>query len=273
MIDAPRMPAMFNTGQVIFGWCAAYAEAKEPRFLESLKKAANFMVETMDSDGAWRKHLGLFAHPDLDEYAYNVRAAWALMKAHEVSGDAGYRDAGRRNVEHVVSMTQTNGWTPKNCLNDAGAPLLHTIAYTLQGLLESVVILNEQGAVNVVLTASGHLLNAMEMAGTLRGRYDSQWKPTVRWRCLTGEAQMAITWLRLSKLTGDEKWRNAALRLNEGLKRLQVVNGPPEIAGAIKGSYPVFREYGRYEYLNWATKFFMDALLLELGVESASVRG
>jgi len=31
----------------------------------------------------------------------------------------------------------------------------------------------------------------------------------------------------------------------------------------VKGSHPFDGEYGRYEVLNWATKFFVDALLLD----------
>ena len=35
------------------------------------------------------------------------------------------------------------------------------------------------------------------------------------------------------------------------------------LRGGVKGSHPFDGEYGRYEVLNWATKFFVDALLLD----------
>ena len=35
------------------------------------------------------------------------------------------------------------------------------------------------------------------------------------------------------------------------------------IKGAISGSYPIWGEYQRLAFPNWATKFFVDALLLE----------
>jgi len=39
--------------------------------------------------------------------------------------------------------------------------------------------------------------------------------------------------------------------------------GPPETRGGIKGSFPIFGQYGTYQYLNWACKFFVDANMLE----------
>jgi len=40
----------------------------------------------------------------------------------------------------------------------------------------------------------------------------------------------------------------------------------PGVHGGIKGSHPIWAEYAPFEYLNWATKFFADALLLDLTV-------
>jgi hypothetical protein len=41
------------------------------------------------------------------------------------------------------------------------------------------------------------------------------------------------------------------------------VEGPPETRGAIKGSFPVNGQYGAYQYLSWACKFFVDSNMLE----------
>jgi len=48
--------------------------------------------------------------------------------------------------------------------------------------------------------------------------------------------------------------RRTAPALSQGLR------------GGIKGSYPLDGEYGRYEVLNWATKFFVDALIRHDGL-------
>jgi hypothetical protein len=41
-------------------------------------------------------------------------------------------------------------------------------------------------------------------------------------------------------------------------------NGSIETRGGIKGSFPVFGGYCPYQYLNWASKFFIDANMAEL---------
>jgi hypothetical protein len=33
--------------------------------------------------------------------------------------------------------------------------------------------------------------------------------------------------------------------------------------GGIRGSFPAYGGYGTYQFLNWAAKFFVDALLAE----------
>jgi hypothetical protein len=45
------------------------------------------------------------------------------------------------------------------------------------------------------------------------------------------------------------------------------------IRGGIKGSDPIHAEYGTYEYLNWAAKFFADALMLEERLARQGLRG
>jgi hypothetical protein len=40
-------------------------------------------------------------------------------------------------------------------------------------------------------------------------------------------------------------------------------DGTPEMRGGVKGSFPVDGEYGQFEYLSWACKFFIDANILE----------
>src|SRR5699024_2401298 len=101
--------------------------------------------------------------------------------------------------------------------------------------------------------------------GALPGRMDSQWQPAVRWSCLTGNAQMAIIWLRLADIVGDDAFRQNATRANRFNMATQELDGPPETAGAIKGSFPVDGGYMTWRYPNWAAKFFMDALMLEQG--------
>ena len=42
------------------------------------------------------------------------------------------------------------------------------------------------------------------------------------------------------------------------------LDGPEDVRGGVKGSFPVDGGYGTFEYLNWAAKFTIDACLAEL---------
>ena len=113
--------------------------------------------------------------------------------------------------------------------------------------------------------AAQALLARQREDGGLSGRFDSNWEGHARWSCLTGDAQTAIVWFRLFQLTGDRSYYEAGQRLNRFLMKTQnIVTKHPGIRGGIKGSHPIWAEYGSFEYLNWAAKFFADSLMLEL---------
>jgi hypothetical protein len=67
----------------------------------------------------------------------------------------------------------------------------------------------------------------------------------------------------LFQITGEHKFLDSACRTNAYVRARVRVDGPREIRGAVKGSYPVDGEYGQFEYLNWACKFFIDSNNLE----------
>ena len=100
--------------------------------------------------------------------------------------------------------------------------------------------------------------------GSLAGRYDASWRPAAAWSCLTGNAQMALVWQRLAQLEGRADLREAAgkaIRHVCATQDLDTEDGG--VRGGVAGSFPIWGEYGRYEYLNWAAKFLLDALLCE----------
>src|SRR5690606_2591328 len=80
-VDAtPVVPVTFNTGQILFAlasgveWFSAY--------VEPLRRAADWLVATQDSDGCWRKYPTPFAAPG--EKAYETHVAWGLLEAAKV---------------------------------------------------------------------------------------------------------------------------------------------------------------------------------------------
>ncbi|MCL4797992.1 MAG: hypothetical protein KJ025_00285 [Burkholderiales bacterium] len=263
VIGFPPTPAIFNTGQVLFGWAAAYRETGDEAFLRSARRGADFLVAAMDEDGAWRRHGSRYARAGVN--VYDARTAWGLLEAHAVTGDAAYRQAVVRNLEFVLTKQRPNGWFEECCLDDNDRPLLHTIAYTMEGLLEAGLTLGDERFTAAARRTAEALLDRQRTDGSLAGRFDAAWNGSARWSCLTGDAQTAIVWLRLHEATGDERYLRAAERMNRYLSITQDLEAAdPGVRGGIKGSHPIWAEYGRYEYLNWAAKFFADALMLEI---------
>jgi len=263
VVGFPPTPAIFNTGQVLFGWTAAYRETGDEVFLQSARRGANFLVAAMDPDGAWRRHGSRYARSGVN--VYDARTAWGLLEAHGITGDPGHRDAVLRNLEFVLTQQRPNGWFDECCLDDNARPLLHTIAYTMEGLLAASALLGEERFQIAARLAADALLARQRPDGSLAGRFDSNWSDSASWSCLTGDAQTAIVWLMLYQATGEKQYLDAAKRMNRYLSSTQdLTAADPGIRGGIKGSQPVWAEYGAYEYLNWAAKFFADALMLEI---------
>jgi hypothetical protein len=252
-------PAIFNTGQVMFGWLAALRETGSGVFADAVGRAGRFLLAAQDPDGLWRRENSAFADPLAT--LYNARTSWALAEAGVRLGEPAFTDGAARNLRAVAARLHENGWIPDCCLSDRFRPLLHTIAYTVQGLLEGGRVLEDEALVAQAARASQAIAERVDAQGRLPGRFASDWSPAARWSCLTGQAQMVSVWLRLFELTGEAGWLAPVTPVLQFLKSTQNrTSGDPGLRGGIKGSYPLDGEYGRYEVLNWATKFFIDAL-------------
>jgi hypothetical protein len=187
-----------------------------------------------------------------------------------------WREAAIRNCDWALKQQAATGWFGCNTFSDNEQPLLHTIGYVLEGLLGTGSLLGQERYVNATIRGITPLMNIYRRTHTLYGRYDAGWNPTVRWRCLTGEAQVALVLERLSRLTGEASYSEISKQLLDGVARLQDVDSPySESRGAVSGSWPLWGAYGPFNYMNWPAKFFMDALLLRchnVDVQTAPTR-
>jgi hypothetical protein len=261
MMGLKTAPAVFNTGQVLFGWVAAFQATNDDRYARAAVRAADWLISVQDADGAWRRHLSLLATSSVQ--AYNTRSAWGLAIAGHAVGEPRFLDAARKNCDWALTQQTANGWFRSNGFTDAEDPLLHTIGYILEGMLGVGELCRREDYVQAVIKGTDPMIEIYRSRGVLKGRYDRQWRAAVSWRCPTGEAQMAIVMLRLARITGEQRYAEVALSLIQGVGRLQDLDSPyPESYGGIPGSEPLWGGYMPFNYLNWAAKFFMDALLL-----------
>ena len=266
-IDAtPKVPVTFNTGQILLGLAAGTAEYADPRYLAATNKAAAWLRDSLDPDGCWRRHPTPFAAPG--EKAYETHVAWGLFEAERVAPGHGFGAAGLRQVDWALSKQQPNGWFSSNCLSDPKAPLTHTIGYVLRGVIEGHRLSQRADLLAAARRTADGLCRVVDAEGRLAGRLHADYSAAVDFVCLTGSVQIAHCLLMLFETTGHTPYRDTARRLNRYVRRTVSLDGPPERRGGIKGSFPVDGDYGRWEYLNWAAKFFIDANLLEADIDA-----
>ncbi len=260
VMGEPTSPAVFNTGQVLFGWLAAFAHSGSGVFAGAARRAACFLLAMLDADGLWRRGNSRFA--DSQATLYNTRTAWGLAEAGRRLGAPEFTAAAARNLRAVAQLQHDDGWLPDCCLTDRMRPLLHTIAYGIRGLLEGGRVLEDARLVAHAALAAERIAAAVGPDGRLPGRFAAGWSPAAPWSCLTGEAQLANIWLRLFEITGERKWLEPVGPVLRFLKSTQNrTSRDPGLRGGVKGSFPLGAEYGPFQTLNWATKFFADALI------------
>lgn len=262
--SVPVVPVTFNTGQVLLGLAAAQAETG--RYLDPMQRAADWLVQTQDADGCWRKHQSPFA--TYGEKAYETHVAWGLFEAARLEPGRGYGEAGLANVHWALNSQTSNGWFQRCCLDDPVHPLTHTLGYALRGVLEAYRFQGDPAILEAALRTAHGLMGAMREDGFMPGRLSADWTAAVDWACLTGTAQVAHCWFLLYQQTGQKVFLKAGTVACDFVRRTVRLDGPLDTRGGVKGSFPVNGAYGKYEYPNWAAKFLADALIVESDLQS-----
>lgn len=262
----PKLPTVFNTGQILIGLAAGVREFGDEYF-EPMRRAADWLVKVQEPDGSWRKFESPFVDPG--EKTYCAHVAWGLLEATRVAPDRYYAEAALANLHWTVSEQNAVGWFAKCDFDNPDQPLTHTLAYAWRGVLEGYVFARDSEFLVASQKAADGFLRAMQVDGFIPGRVRSDWRAAVEWACLTGSAQIVHCWLLLYQLTGEERYRDAGYLANSYVRRLVRTTGPPEVVGAVKGSFPIDGDYCEYSYVNWACKFFVDANMLEREIRAA----
>ncbi|HSF81094.1 MAG TPA: hypothetical protein VLA49_07665 [Anaerolineales bacterium] len=252
------IPIVFDTGQVIFGWLAAFDASQDERYLQAAIKSGNWLVSIQDGSGAWMRGQYLDVTKVID-----TRVAWALVELSQRAGQQVFQEAARKNLDWALKQQNTAGWFKHCAFTNEADPFTHTLAYTAEGFFECGRLLNVSEYIEASRRTATALLEVQRLSGALASTYDQNWFETDRSSCLTGNCQMSRLWLSFYELTDDRRYFEAALKALEFVAATQSLQASPaEIRGAIAGSYPVYGVYERFKYPNWAAKFFIDALLM-----------
>ncbi|MDH3979110.1 MAG: hypothetical protein OEU91_01210 [Gammaproteobacteria bacterium] len=258
--EAGSRPVIFNTGQIMHGLVAGYTRLGREECLESAVRAGHWLRQQQDDDGCWRK----FEHNNFP-HVYNTRATWALLATGLLAGDKDLVVAAKRNLEWALTQQTGSGWYATNAFDPSRSPFTHTIAYAIRGFLESGQLLDEDRYLHSALKAGKAMAGVQREDGWLAGTYKDGWVADASYCCLTGLAQMSLNWIRLAQITGDDSFRNHAQAGLAYIKATQKLEDSDDaVRGGIAGSFPIWGDYSRFEYPNWAAKFFSDALMMDL---------
>lgn len=262
-LEDNRPEVVFNTGQIIRGLIYVYEHTKDKTLLDSAEKAADWLCQIQEADGSWLKNAFMGV-----THVYDSYVDVPLLEMYKITGKEIYKEKAIKNLDWIVDTQQTpNGWFPDfdNTINTSNKPYLHTLAYTIDGLINAGCLLDNSKYIQAGQKTANKLLDCYNSDRIFHGRYDINWKGS-QMPILTGYAQMAIVWIKLYHITGNKAYLNGALELNRQLVWLQRADdcSLEAVRGAISGSFPIWGKYEPFAYPNWATKYFVDALLLEV---------
>ncbi|MFP6614356.1 MAG: prenyltransferase/squalene oxidase repeat-containing protein [Pirellulales bacterium] len=256
---AKRSPSIFNTGQIIFGLVEAARRTDDQAFTIAANRAARWLVTQQDSDGRWTAHAYTAGHSP----SYYAHVCWPMLECWRACGDDEIRDAAVRALRAILKDRKADGTFANWGFGKGKRAFTHTIAYTLQGIIESATILNAWHPFgHAAAETCIKLMRRYEIKHRLAGGYDGRWRGNYRYTCLTGHCQLASTWLRVYEHDGDPRMLNVATKALLEVCRHQRLNSQRQnIHGAIAGSAPLHGAYMRFRYPNWAAKFFVDAMI------------
>jgi len=221
-----------------------------------VKRGVDYLLRSLSPDGSWRTD----AYVPGFVPAYYTRAVWSVLKAGRSLQHPDTDEAMRHALHYYAGR-----FLPSGAIRDWGfwpgkAAFTHTIAYTMEGFLESALLLGEAEILEKTIASANALLQQIEKNGRTAGRYDEAWGGDHSFYCLTGNAQLSVVFRRLWEVTGEVQFQQTAQFLLWEIIDFQNLGKNKNAFGTLPGSAPFWGKYVRLRYPNWAAKFFLDAM-------------
>lgn len=147
---------VFNTAQIIRGMLAVYELHGDNVYLESAIKAADWLCKIQTNEGYWKG----FALMN-EARVYDSYVDVPLLQLFSITSDSKYKKVAEKNLDWIINQKQQqNAWFADcdNTIKRNDKPILHTIAYTIDGLLHSGMMLNEEKYIKSAQRAAEILL-------------------------------------------------------------------------------------------------------------------
>lgn len=258
-------PSVFNTAQIVLGLTSLHEETGDDEWLRAARRAGEWLVRTAEPGGIWRTG----AYVEGFQPSYYTRVAWPLLELDlALGGDSSFGDVAREVLDRHGSDTRPDGMIAGWGFEPGEPAFTHTIAYTIRGFIEAGRLDGSPRYDSIVDRAIDTLFRKSELSGgRLPGAYGNGWNATMQAICLTGNCQIAICLLRWHRRRADLRLVNAAAKLLDVVISRQKLRHPlAGVRGGVAGSSPVWGQYLRWRYPNWAAKFLVDAIVDLLAV-------
>jgi len=266
---------VFDTGMVLLGLTQLYSETNSQDYYTAACKAGDWLLSIQDADGKWSRY-----SYKMIPHTYHSKVSWALLELYAITKNEKYKIAAEKNLEWIFSVRQPNGWYDYMAFIVEEFPYTHTVAYTLQGFWGMYKLMDTNNPLRdilfkEILIFSDRIIDKYDLESEntnmfiLPGTITNDWSAGDKYVCLTGNVQFSIVWYQLYLQTDDEKYYIAATNLLEVVKKTQKMNAKIKpYTNAIAGSYPIWGKYHANEYPNWAAKFFADALMHKINIDT-----
>ena len=264
-VDQQRNSVVFNTGQVLRGMHALYLVTGEEEYKQAAYRAIVWVWDQLDSQGKFSSNDYMGAVRVYGSYVVAPILKWMPhFEAHKND----WEKSARLHLDWVLTQQQDNFWFA-NCDNTEHKnhkPIIHTVAYTLDGLYDAGSLLNEDKYKAAAIAGAEVLAQKFIERGLLHGRYDKQWHGSEAF-IPTGGAQLAILWHKIAVDDAELFWAVEARSSMNVLLSVIATTGArtaPDVGGALQGSFPMWGRYETFGLPNWATKYMVDSLMNEL---------
>jgi len=250
-----KEPIIFDTAQIVFGLMALSPHVVPYDDIKNVaRKAVIWMHEQLDDEGKF------VDNNYVENYnpAYYARIAMAMTQ-----GEAAHFSKITKKTKNFIFrisdlqndqlMFDNAGFHPDQ------VAYTHTIAYSLRGLWECSLDINNRKLTRKIIRSIDKLSDLILTEGKVAGSYNTKWKGDYSFVCSAGNAQLAVLYLLVYQRTENNKYLQVVPLLLKPLMAAQ--RTLPLNKGAVPSSIPIWGPYQKWSYTNWTQKFYADALV------------
>ncbi len=260
-----RVPSVFNTAQVLFGY--AFALTSEAvgsaedrgRWVSAGSRALSWLSRQLGDPAGW----GSGAYVSGHDPTYYTRALWGMLCMDAVlNGGGPLRGRIEQALEQYARRFRHNGALDSWGFWPDQPAHTHTIAYSLEGFWHAARMLNRADIASSAESTLMRLLRQRAADGCTAGAYDSDWRGVRGYRCVTGNLQLSLLAAQIAEARAADGWKKEAISLFDEVAHAQCLMPCRGVFGGLPGSYPLWGPYLRMRFPNWAARFYAEAWML-----------